>query len=79
MQQLFQAIQMIISSNFHIVEVITSILGHFGKFGFSIVLEHKRHMTTLLVFPSSREKISQPGLKPPTTPFDFGYMIVIIH
>jgi hypothetical protein len=39
-------LEMIISPNFHIVEVITPVLGHFGDFGFSIVLEHKRHMTT---------------------------------
>ena len=33
----------------------------------------------LASFPSSREKISQPGITPPSTPFDFGYLFIIIR
>ena len=39
---------------------------------FSFLLEHKRCMTTWLVFPSDRERISQSGMEPLTTLFGLG-------
>ena len=35
-------------------------------------LEHRRCLTTWLVFLSRRETTSQPGIEPPTTPFGLG-------
>ena len=46
---------------------------------FIVFLGTQEECDLLASFPSSREKISQPGITPPSIPFDFGYLFIIIR
>jgi hypothetical protein len=44
-----------------------------------LFIAHKRRVATWLVVMSSRQKITRSEIKPPNTPFGFGYLSTIMH